>query len=341
VVDVYARELIRNDSQPDALVIADPTQAFSEQDKFFIDQYLMRGGNLLWLVDPVQVSLDSLSRGETTIAFSRDLNLNDQLFRYGVRMNSKLVQDVECLMIPVNTAPVGSPPKYTPAPWYYSPLLSPAQTHVLSRNLNSIKAEFVSTIDTVGSNPAIQKSVILHSSNYSRSIQTPLEVSLQSIDQPPARSLFNEQKLMVGVLLEGQFPSVFQNRMLDDFNTNNMEMLSQSQPAKMIVLADGSLIANQVSRREGQTQILPLGYDRYSQQTFGNKEFLVNAITYLCDGSGIMSLRSQAFQIRLLDKVQIREQRLFWQLLNVVAPLLLISFLGLIFNWIRVRKYGR
>lgn len=339
VADSYARELIQEDSQPDALVIADPVQAFSEQDKFYLDQYLMRGGNLLWLVDPVQVSLDSLSRGETTIAFPRDLNLNDQLFRYGVRINRQLVQDLECLMIPVNTAPVGSPPKYTPAPWYYSPLLNPAQNHVLSRNLNSVKAEFVSTIDTVGNNPAIQKSVILHTSNYSRSIQTPLEVTLQSINQPPARSLFNEQQLMVGVLLEGQFSSVFQNRMLDDFNTNNMEVLSESQPSKMIILADGSLIANQVSRREGQTQILPLGYDRYSQQTFGNKEFLVNAITYLCDGSGIMSLRSQAFQIRLLDKVQIREQRLFWQLLNVVAPLLLISFLGLIFNWIRIRKY--
>ncbi len=341
VVDMYARELNQNDSQPDALVIADPVEAFSEQDKFYIDQYLMRGGNLIWLVDPVQVSLDSLSRGETTLAFPRDLNLNDQLFRYGIRINSTLIQDVECLMIPVNTAPMGSPPKYTPAPWYYSPLLQPAEDHVLSRNLNSVKAEFVSTIDTVGNNPAIQKSVVLHTSNYSRNIQTPLEVSLQSINQPPARSLFSEQQLMVGVLLEGQFSSVFQNRMLEDFNTNELEILSQSQPAKMIVLADGSLIANQVSRREGQIQILPLGYDRYSQQTFGNKEFLLNAITYLCDGSGIMSLRSQAFQVRLLDKVQVREQRLLWQLLNVLAPLVLISLLGLIFNWIRVRKYGR
>mgnify|MGYP000288950575 CR=1 FL=1 len=341
VTDVQARELIRNDLLPDVLVIADPQEAFSEQGKFGIDQYLMRGGHLLWLVDPVQVSLDSLSRGETTLAFPRDLNLNDQLFRYGVRINTNLVQDVECLMIPVNTAPVGSSPKYTPAPWYYSPLLQPAQDHVLSRNLNSVKAEFVSTIDTVGNDPAIQKSVILHTSNYSRSIQTPLAVSLQSIDQPPARSLFNEQHLMVGVLLEGQFTSVFQNRMVDDFNPDNLEVLSQSKSTKMIVLADGSLIANQVSRRGGQTQILPLGYDRYSRQTFGNKEFLVNAITYLCDRSGIMSLRSQAFQVRLLDKVRIREQRLFWQLLNVLVPLALISLLGLIFNWIRIRKYGR
>ena len=341
VTDVVASEIIRGDSLPDALIIADPVQAFREEDKFYIDQYLMRGGNLLWLIDPVQVSLDSLSRGETTIAFPRNLNLNDQLFRYGVRINSNLLQDVECVMIPVNTSPVGSAPKYTPAPWCYSPLLSPSQSHELSRNLNRIKSEFVSSIDTVGKDPLIEKSVILHSSDYSRSIQTPMEVSLQSINNPPARSLFSQKQLMVGVLLEGQFPSVFQNRMLGDFNTKNIGVFSQSKPAKMIVLADGSLIANQVSRRNGQLQVLPLGYDRYSQQTFGNKEFLVNAVSYLCDEAGIMSLRSQAFKIRVLDKVKIREQRLFWQLLNVVAPLVLIFLLGLIFNLIRNRKYGR
>ncbi len=340
LTDVVADELIQN-TLPDAVVIADPVHAFSEKDKFYIDQYLMRGGNLLWLIDPVQVSLDSLSSGETTIAFPHDLNLNDQLFRYGVRVNTDLVQDVECVMIPVNTAPLGSAPKYTPAPWYYSPLLSPSQSHELSRNLNRVKSEFVSSIDTVGKNPAIKKSVVLHTSNYSRRVETPVEVSLQSINSPPARSLFSQSALAVGVLLEGQFISVFQNRMLGDFNTKNIEVLPQSKSAKMIVLADGSLIANQVSKRNGQIQTLPLGYDRYSQQTFGNKAFLVNAISYLCDDAGIMSLRTQVFKIRLLDKVQIREQRLFWQLLNVVAPLVLISLLGLIFNIVRRRKYGR
>lgn len=341
VQDIYSAELFDGDSLPDVLVIADPVQAFSEQDKFYIDQYLMRGGNLLWLIDPVQVSLDSLSQGETTIAFPRDLNLNDQLFRYGVRINTKLVQDVECLMIPVNTSPDAANPKFTPAPWYYSPLLSPSQTHELSRNLNQIKSEFVSSIDTVGENQSVKKSVILSSSNYSRSIQTPLEVSLQSINSPPARSLFNEKQLPIGVLLEGRFPSVFQNRMVDELNATNLDVLHESKPAKIIVLADGSLIANQVSRRNGQIQTLPLGYDRYSKQTFGNKEFLLNAVNYLCDESGIMSLRSQFFKVRLLDKVKIREQRLSWQLLNVLSPLALISLLGLIFNLIRKRKYKR
>lgn len=341
ISDVYADQLIHGDTIPKAVVIADPVMPFSEKDKFYIDQYLMRGGNLLWLIDPVQVSLDSLSRGETTIAFPRDLNLNDMLFRYGVRVNTDLVQDVACVMIPVNTAPEGSPPKYTPAPWYYSPLLVPSQTNELSRNLNRLKGEFVSSIDTVGRNLNIQKSVILHTSNYARRVETPEEVSLQSINSPPARELFNQRQIPVGVLLDGKFPSVFQNRMLDNFNTEHIQVLDESKPAKMIVLADGSLIANQVRRQNGKTDILPLGYDRYSKQTFGNKEFLVNAINYLCDESGIMALRARAFKIRLLDKVKIRESRLSWQLLNVLAPLLLISLLGLIFNFIRKRKYGR
>ncbi len=341
ISDLSASDLFHRDTLPDVLVIADPVRAFPEPDKFLLDQYLMRGGKLVWLLDPVQVSLDSLSRGETTIAFPRDLNLNDQLFRYGVRINTNLVQDVECLMIPVNTAPVGSAPKYTPAPWYYSPLLSPAQDHELSRNLNRVKAEFVSSIDLVGNDEQVRKSIILHTSAYSRSVQTPLEVSLQSINNPPSQSLFNEQKLAVGVLLEGQFQSVFKNRVLTDFNAQHIPVMEQSEDAKMIVLADGSLIANQVSRRNGQIQTLPLGYDRYSQQTFGNRDFLVNAISYLCDEDGLMALRSQAFKIRLLDKVKIREQRFFWQLINVVLPLLIIALFGVIFNVIRRYRYSR
>ena len=339
--DLSAVELLRAGNIPKALIIADPKQSFSEKDKFMIDQYLMNGGNLLYLVDPVQVSLDSLSRGESTLAFPRDLNLSDQLFRYGVRLNPNLVQDVECLMIPVNTAPVGSQAKYTPAPWYYSPLLNPVPTHVLSRNLNRVKSEFVSIIDTVGKNPALKKTVVLQTSPYARQIRTPYEVSLQSINNPPSKSLFNEQFLPIGVLVEGVFNSAFKNRMLDQLNTNSIQVKDKSTPAKMLVIADGNLIANQVSRRDGKLQTMQLGYDRYSRQTFGNKEFLINAVNYLCDDAGIMSLRSRVFKIRLLDKVKVREEKIKWQLLNLLVPLSLISVFGLIFNFIRRRKYHR
>jgi len=341
VKDVVAPGLLDTTQKPSVLIIADPTTRFEEQDKFYIDQYLMRGGNLLWLVDPVQVSLDSLSRGESTLAFPRDLNLMDQLFRYGVRINPDLLQDVDCLMMPVNTSLDASKPKYTPAPWYYSPLLSPSQDHEISRNLNRVVSEFASSIDTVGGNPNLKKSVILHTSPYSRKLSTPMEVSLQSINNPPARNLFTEHNLPVGVLVEGTFPSVFKNRMVDQFDQAGIEVLGKSAPAKMIVLADGSLIANQLTRKNGKVQPLPLGFDRYSGQTFGNKEFLLNAVNYMCDESGIMSLRSQVFKIRLLDKIKIREQQVLWKSLNVALPILLVLLLGLVFNLVRKHRYTR
>jgi ABC-2 type transport system permease protein len=334
-----AEELFQSDTLPKAVIIADPSKAFGEQEKFYLDQYVMRGGNLLWLIDPVQVSLDSLSRGETTIAFPRDLNLMDQLFKYGVRVNPDLVQDVACILIPVNTSPVAAQPKFTPAPWYYSPLLTPSDEHVISRNLNRLKSEFVSSVDTVGRNPRVHKAVILQTSAYARKVGTPEEINLQSINSPPARELFHVANIPVGVLLEGQFPSVFTNRLTNDFNPLGIDVQTQSKPAKMIVLADGSLIANKVSRRNGQIRTQPLGYDEYSQQTFGNKAFLLNAVNYLCDNSGIMELRSRVFKIRLLDKVRLREEKTFWQLLNVAGPLVIILLFGLIFHFIRIKKY--
>lgn len=339
VSDRTAEQLFQGEQLPKVVVIADPSLHFEEQDKFYLDQYVMRGGNLLWAIDPVQVSLDSLSRGEETLAFPRDLNLLDQLFKYGVRINPNLVQDVECILIPVNTSPVASQPKFTPAPWYYSPLLTPAEDHMISRNLNRLKSEFVSSIDTVGNNTKVHKSILLHSSPYARKVGTPEQISLQSINNPPARELFNQSNIPVGVLLEGEFPSVFANRMTSEFNTIGIQPQTESKAAKMIVLADGSLLANKVSRRNGEVRTQPLGYDEYSQQTFGNKAFLVNAVNYLADNSGIMELRSRVFKIRLLDKVRLREEKTFWQVLNVGFPMFVILVFGLIFHFIRIRKY--
>ncbi|MFV0378397.1 MAG: gliding motility-associated ABC transporter substrate-binding protein GldG [Mangrovibacterium sp.] len=341
VNDRTAEELFASDTLPKALIIADPSAPFGEREKFYLDQYLMRGGNILLAFDPVQVSLDSLSRGETTIAFPRDLNLMDQLFNYGVRVNPDLVQDVECILIPVNTSPVASQPKFTPAPWYFSPLLTASDKHVISRNLNRLKSEFVSSVDTVGKNPNLRKAVILETSQYSRKIGTPEQISLQSINNPPARELFSDAAIPVGVLVEGKFRSVFVNRITSDFNPLQIQVEEESLPAKLIVLADGSLLANKVSRRNGQVRTQALGYDDYSQQTFGNKAFLLNAINYLCDNSGIMELRSRVFKIRLLDKVRLREEKTFWQLLNVLAPLVFVALFGLVFQLVRIRRYRR
>ncbi len=323
------------------LLIANPMKSFTEEEKFGIDQYLMGGGRIIWLVEPVSVSLDSLSTGYMTLAFPQNLNLEDQLFRYGVRLNANLVQDAECLLILVNTAPKGSPAKFKPAPWYFSPLLTPSANHVISRNMNRVKAEFVSSVDTVGKNDRVRKTVILSTSPYSLVSQTPLEVSLSSINNPPDRRLFHQPSQTVGILLEGTFESVFKNRMVDSFGIKNSEVKTESQPTKMIVISDGNLIANQYRMQDGKPDFLPLGYDRNSQQTYGNKDFILNAVNYLCDDGGLMELRSRVFKIRLLDKVKIKESKTTWQLVNVAIPLVLISLFGAGYVYVRRRKYHR
>lgn len=337
VEDINLAEIDDVTALPHVLLIAGPRAPFSEQDKFQIDQMLMRGVNVMCLFSPVSVSLDSLSQGETTIAFPVDLNLRDQLFKYGLRVNPTLVQDVECLYIPVNTSPTASQPKFTPAPWYYSPLLTPSESHPLSRNINRVKAEFASSIDTVGHNSQIKKTILLHSSPYARVVGTPAEISLQSINSPPARELFHTSNIPIGVLLEGRFSSVFENRPTARYNTQQVEVKKQSEPAKLMVFADGSLMANKVSYSTGKLRTQALGYDQYSKQTFGNKEFMLNAIRYLADDAGIMQLRSRVFQLRLLDKVKIREGRLFWQLFNLLLPLAIVLGIGLSFQLWRRR----
>ncbi|HEX7583503.1 MAG TPA: gliding motility-associated ABC transporter substrate-binding protein GldG, partial [Prolixibacteraceae bacterium] len=336
---VAAQQLDSKDAKIKSLIVANPTQKFSENEKFQIDQYLMNGGRIMWLIDPVSVSLDSLSTENMTLAFPQNLNLDDQLFRYGVRLNSNLVQDAECLLIPVNTAPMGMPAKFTPLPWYYSPLLVPSEKQVISRNLNRVKAEFVSSIDTVGKQEQVRKTVILATSAYSLVSQAPVEISLASVNNPPDRRLFRQPSQPVGVLLEGKFTSVFKNRMVESFGVKASGVKTESQPTKMIVFSDGNLIANQFRISNGVPEYMPLGYDRYSQQTFGNKDLLMNAVNYLCDDEGLMDLRSRVFKIRLLDKVRMKEGKLTWQIINVIIPLLIISLFGAVYVYVRRRKY--
>ncbi len=322
-----------------AVIIARPEQPFSEPDKFAIDQYLMRGGNLMWLIDPVKVSLDSLSEGMTTLAFPADYNLNDQLFKYGVRLNHNLIQDVACLQIRINTALNGQPAKYSLAPWYFSPLLMPVQSHPVGKNVNRVMAEFASSLEPVGDNPNVSSTVILTSSPYARLNESPMLVSLGMIDAPPARELFTLADIPAGILLEGRFGSVFRNRMVEGIGLPaGTEVIGESQFARMMVFSDGGLIANKVNRLPSGNRILPLGFDRVSSVTFGNKEFFVNAVNYLCDGNGLMQLRSRTMQLRLLDKVKLRETGKIWQLVNVAFPVIMIVAGGVVFQFLRRRR---
>jgi ABC-2 type transport system permease protein len=325
----------------DILIVAGPKESFSEQDKFIIDQFIMSGGKVVWLIDPVQVSLDSLSSGYQTFSFPLELNLDDMLFKYGVRLNYELLQDVDCAQILVNTALSGSQPQWTLHPWYYSPLLTPADNHPLSRNLNRVYTEFVSSVDTVSGNRNLRKSVILSTSPYARRIKSPSSVSLENIKNPPARELFTQSFIPVGVVVEGEFTSVFENRMIENYGIAVNDFQHKSRPTKMVVIGDAGLIANKVNYAQQPPKIQELGYDRVSKQTFGNKEFLLNTIYYLNDETGIMQLRSRTVQLRLLDKVKLREDKSYWQWLNMAVPLVVVLLFGMVYNAIRRYRYSR
>ncbi|MDX1286343.1 MAG: gliding motility-associated ABC transporter substrate-binding protein GldG, partial [Draconibacterium sp.] len=294
-----------------------------------------------WLIDPVQVSLDSLSKGHQTYSFPRDLNIGDQLFHYGVRLNYELLQDVNCLQIRVNTAAPGNPPNFTLHPWYYSPLLTPNDNHPISRNLNWIKTEFVSSLDMVSANSEVDKQVILSTSPYSRKVKAPSSVSLQNINNPPARELFAVPNIPVAVIMEGTFTSAYKNRMVESFGFSSASVITESQATKMVVIADGGIMSNKVNYSTNPPGIQELGFDMVSGQVFGNKEFLINTIFYLDDKQGIMQLRGRTLKMRLLDKVRLREEKPFWQWLNVLLPLIVISLFGVVYNFVRKYRYSR
>ncbi|QZE13578.1 gliding motility-associated ABC transporter substrate-binding protein GldG [Halosquirtibacter laminarini] len=335
-IDISAERLWTDKENIDAVVVADPQDNFNERTKFILDQYIMGGGKMAVFIDPVSVSLDSLQHGMTTIAIGNDLSLRDQLFQYGIRLNSDLVQDVDCMRLPVNTALSGQKPKYTPAPWYFSPLLMPNQSHPIGKGLDRVKCEFVSSITPTSKHKDVKITPVLTTSPYARITNTPLEVSLEMINHPPHRAQFNKRDIPIGVIMEGKFRSAFQHRMAEAFGfSRNIVIKGQSTDTKILVVADGKILANMVKKINGKMRYSPLGYDRFSKQTFGNKEFISNAFRYLTDKKGISSLSGKVLKIRLLDKIKIRESRLWIQFLNVIFPQLFMIIMGTIFFFVR------
>ncbi len=341
ITEMTAEQLNEAPEAVDILIVANPKKAFNEREKLILDQFIMQGGKVLWLIDPVQVSLDSLSNGYETYSFPRDLNLGDQLFRYGVRLNYDLLQDVNCIRLRVNTAAAGNPPKFTLHPWYYSPLLTPNDNNPISRNLDWVMSEFVSSIDTLKGNKEIHKQVLLSTSPNARRVKAPSSVSLQNIDNPPARELFNLSHIPVAVLLEGRFTSAYKNRMVDNYRFSQSAIIEKSKPTKMVIIADGGLITNKVDYSTNPPRYQKLGYDRVSHRTFGNKAFLINTIFYLNDNDGIMQLRGRALKLRLLDKVKLREKGSFWQWINILLPLLAVAHFGLVYNVVRKFRHSK
>lgn len=340
VINTTAISLLSNDTIS-TLIVADPQEAFSEPEKLAIDQFIMKGGNVLWCIDPVFANSDSLSKGFRTIAFDRELNLRDQLFRYGVRINPDLILDAECLLYTINTAPIGQPTKFVQAPFYYAPLAIPSASHPIGRNLNRTMVEFVSSIDLVESSEKVSATPILTTSQYARTVTTPTEISLQISTLQPQQLNLTQAYIPIGVLLEGEFQSAFQNRMTGSYGIEQSDLIAKSAPTKQIVLADGGIIRNKYRNHNGSIQLQPLGYDINSGQTFGNRDFIVNCIDYLNDDQNITVLRTKAIKMRPLDKVKIKEERSKYQLLNIAAPILLFVIIGLTVSFLRRRKYSK
>lgn len=320
----------------DALIVAKPTKAFNEVDKFLLDQYAMQGGKILWLVDAVHAEMDSLSQASQFLAFPiyDRLNIDDLLFRYGARINTNMVTDA---------VGAGVSDQRDVNSWVYFPMVMPQVKHPITKDLNALKLMFPSSVDTIKS-PGVKKKFLLKSSPYSRVVATPHMVKLQTLYSPPPRENFKQQNVPMAVLLEGEFTSAFKNRISPKQNADEqVNVLEKSRETQMLVVADGDIIRNQINIVNPNMERgipLPLGYDQFTGTQYGNKDFLLNAVDYMLDDSNLIEIRSRELKIRLMDKARLSDNRLGWQLLNTLGPILLVGIFAGIYLTLRKRKYS-
>ena len=337
VYDSVNPNLVKIKNKFDCLVIAKPTSIFSYKDLYLIDQYIMHGGKVLWLVDPLLVSMDSLQTQANTFAISNFTGVDDILFRYGVKLNTNLVTDMQCAKIPIVTGQYqNNTPQMTYYPWNFFPEISPNANHIISDKISPVKMEFASSIDTTNS-PA-KKTVLLSSSNRTRVLNSPVNVSLQMLKQKQDASLFNSGAKDVAILLEGEFSSAFKNRLTPEMELNSqMAYKDFSDTTAMIVIADGDVVRNDFMNG----QLLPLGYDKYTRKMYGNKEFLVNCVNYLCGDEDLIPLRSREVITRNLDLAKVEREKTAWQIVNVALPIVVIVLFGVLLAVLRKKTFTK
>lgn len=335
--DVFKTNLTRKQSltQYDVLIVAKPTKAFSETDKYKLDQFLLGGGKLLLLIDQLEASMDSAS-SKNYFAFPYHLGLDDLLFHYGVRINQDVVQDIVSLRFPVITGNVNGKPQVTPIEWPFFPMINHYSNHPITRNLDATVLKIASSIDTVKAT-GIGKTPLLVSSQYSRKAQAPVKINVDDLRKEMKPENFSGGPFVLGYLLEGEFSSLYANRFLPE-GVDSSGYKSKGVPSKLIVVADGDLARNEVSMRTGQPQML--GLDGFSGYTFANQELIMNMVAYLADEGGVINARNKQVKIRPLDKEMIKNDRLFLQLMNLVLPLTLVILFGLLKIYLRKRKFG-
>ncbi len=326
----------------DAVMFVRPVETFTDADKLKIDQYVMNGGKVLWFIDNLTASADSL-RGREFVAFDRNLQLEDLLFKYGARINLNLVQDLQSDMIPLVVGNIGDKPQIRPLPFPFFPLLTPGNTHPIVKNMDLIMSRFASSIDTIkGGN--IRKTVLLATSDHSRVLGGPVQISLESVQQAPNRRDFREKAIPVAVLLEGRFPSLFNHRLgqqeLQALQTTTGKAFKavSDTVGRMIVVGDADIVTNAVSRKDGPLQ---MGVNEFNPQyVFANKEFFLNSMEYLTSKAPIMDTRSKELTLRLLDGEKVKKNKTMWQILAFVAPIGAVLLFAMVFQFIRQRKYA-
>ena len=319
----------------DLAVIAKPTETFSDEEKQVLDQFIINGGKTLWLIDQVSAEMDSLYNSSgSTLAYPRDLNLNDMFFKYGIRINPDIVKDEQGSPIKLATGEAGSATQYQQFNWKFAPQVYPKSSHPIVKNLGGIKFDFANPIDTLKN--GIKKTVLLQSSPYSKKIGTPAEINLNSVSEETEPSDYvNKGNLPLSVLLEGSFHSMFENRVLP-FEQKSFKASGKAN--KMIVISDGDLIKNQLDKN---FQPVELGYDQRSGNLYDNKDFLINCVNYLLDDNGLINIRSKDLDLPLLDKEKVYANYTQTQLITIGLPIVILLLFGAVFTFIRKRKYNK
>ena len=318
----------------DLAVIAKPTETFSDEEKQVLDQFIINGGKTLWLVDQVSMEMDSLMQTGENLAYPKDLNLNDMFFKYGIRIKPDLIKDLQATPISLATGQQGSASQYTKYPWLYSPAIYSNSKHPIVSNLDALKFEFTNPIELLKND--IKKTVLLSSSKYSKIIGTPVAINLNSVAEKPDMNEYkNTTEIPVAVLLEGNFRSVYQNRVLP-FKEKSFNPIGKNN--KMIVISDGDVIKNQLDK---DFQPLELGYDKWTNNLYANKEFLMNCVNYLLDDNGLINIRSKEVDLPILDKEKVYEEYTFSQIITIGVPIIILLVFGLVFTFLRKRKYSK
>lgn len=315
----------------DLIISAKPTEAFTEEEKLVLDQFTINGGKSLWLIDAVAIEKDSLyNDAGKNFAIARELNLTDFFFKYGVRINPVITSTLYSAPITLAMGS-GSESQFQNLRWPYSPLAISNNKHPIVNNLNLVKFDFANQIDTLKN--SIKKTILLETAELTKLEGTPREISLNLVTQEQNPVSFNKGKQALAVLLEGEFNSVYTNR-IKPFKLSNEK--NKSVSTKMVVIADGDIIKNEVGRNGPEE----LGFDRWTGQTYGNKEFLLNTVNYLLDDNGLINIRSKEIAVTFLNQQKIAAEKTKWQLINITLPLVLLGVFGIAFNYFRKKKYA-